>query len=57
MRSTARMSEKVLAKLCLPVHSVSFALLKGKVKDNNSVLNVFRCFVTRGSCRKPSNPD
>lgn len=25
----ARMSEKVLAKLCLPVHSASRALLKG----------------------------
>ena len=53
MRSTARMYERVLAKWCLPVHSIFFALLKGKVKDNNSVLNMFRCFVTRGSCRKP----
>ena len=51
-RNTARMSERVLAMRYLPVHSIFFALLKGKVKDNNSVLNMFRCFVTRGSCRK-----
>ena len=51
-RNTARMSERVLAMWYLPVHSIFFALLKGKVKDNNSVLNIFRCFVTRGSCRK-----
>lgn len=46
------MHERVLAKGCLPVHSIFFALLKGKVKDN-TVLNMFRCFVTRGSYGKP----
>ena len=52
-RTTARMHVRVLAKCCLPVHSIFFALLKDNVKDNSSVLSMFRCFVTRGSCRKP----
>lgn len=55
-RSLAKMLEKVLVKSCLPVYSVSFALLKGKVNNNHSLLNVFRCFVTRGSYRKPASP-
>lgn len=52
-RSTAIMYERVLAKWYLPLHRIFSALLTGKVKDNNSVLNMFRCFVTRGSYKKP----